>query len=106
MAKSNEHITSLLEREYQHGFVTDIEVDTFEPGLNEDVVRRISAIKGEPDFVLQWRLQAFRHWLTMPEPEWSSVHFPPVDYQALSYYSAPKNQKDGPKSLEEVDPEL
>lgn len=106
MAKSNEQITTLLEREYEHGFVTDIEVDTFEPGLNEDVIRRISAIKGEPDFVLEWRLKAFAHWKTMTLPVWSSVHYPPVDYQALSYYSAPKNQKDGPKSLDEVDPEL
>lgn len=106
MAKSNEQITTLLEREYEHGFVTDIEVDTFEPGLNEDVIRRISAIKGEPDFVLEWRLQAFAHWKTLTPPAWSSVHYPPIDYQALSYYSAPKNAKDAPKSLNEVDPEL
>lgn len=106
MAKSNEHITTLLERDYQHGFVTDIEVDTFAKGLNEDVIRRISAIKGEPDFVLEWRLKAYEHWLTMPHPEWSSVHYPPIDYQDLSYFSAPKNTKDAPKSLDEVDPEL
>jgi Fe-S cluster assembly protein SufB len=106
MAKSNEHITSLLEREYQHGFVTDIEVDTFAKGLNEDVIRRISAIKEEPDFILEWRLKAYEHWRTMPHPEWSSVHYPPIDYQALSYYSAPKIKKDAPKSLDEVDPEL
>lgn len=106
MAKSNEQITTLLEREYEHGFVTDIEVETFEPGLNEDVIRRISAIKGEPEFVLEWRLKAFAHWQTMTPPVWSSVHYPPVDYQALSYYSAPKNKKDGPKNLDEVDPEL
>lgn len=106
MAKSSEQINSLLDREYQHGFITDIEVETFEPGLNEDVIRRISAIKGEPEFLLEWRLKAYRHWLTMPHPEWSSVHYPPVDYNAISYYSAPKSKKDAPKSLDEVDPEL
>lgn len=106
MAKQNEQINSLLEQEYQHGFVTDIEVDTFEPGLNEDMIRRLSAIKGEPEFMLDWRLEAFRHWQTMTHPEWSSVHYPPIDYQAISYYSAPKNMKDRPKSLDEVDPEL
>ncbi|KTC74307.1 cysteine desulfurase [Legionella birminghamensis] len=106
MAKSNEQITALLEREYQHGFVTDIEVETFEPGLNEDVIRRLSAIKNEPQFLLDWRLKAFAHWKTMTHPEWSSVHYPPIDYQNISYYSAPKSQKDAPKSLDEVDPEL
>ncbi|KTD20697.1 Fe-S cluster assembly protein SufB [Legionella londiniensis] len=106
MAKNKAQIHSLLEREYQHGFVTDIEVETFPPGLNEDVIRRLSSIKGEPEFLLEWRLKAFRHWQTMKHPEWASVHYPPVDYQAISYYSAPKNKKDGPKSLEEVDPEL
>ena len=106
MAKSNEQITTLLEREYEHGFVTDIEVETFEPGLNEDVIRRLSAIKGEPEFILEWRLKAFAHWQTLTPPAWSSVHYPPIDYQALSYYSAPKNIKDGPKNLDEVDPEL
>ena len=106
MAKSNEQINTLLEREYQHGFVTDIEVDTFAPGLNEEVIRRLSAIKAEPEFLLEWRLQAFRHWLTMPVPAWSSVHYPPIDYQAISYYSAPKAKKDAPKSLDEVDPDF
>ncbi len=106
MAKSNEQINTLLEREYQHGFVTDIEVDTFAPGLNEEVIRRLSAVKAEPEFLLEWRLQAFRHWLTMPVPAWSSVHYPPIDYQAIAYYSAPKAKKDAPKSLDEVDPIL
>ncbi|MDP3705095.1 MAG: Fe-S cluster assembly protein SufB [Legionellaceae bacterium] len=106
MARQNEQLSTLLEQDYQHGFVTDIEVDSFPPGLDEDVIRRLSAIKGEPEFLLEWRLQAFRHWQTMPQPEWSSVHYPEIDYQALSYYSAPKNMKDGPKSLDEVDPEL
>lgn len=99
-------LDALLEREYQHGFVTDIDVDTFEPGLNEDVIRRLSAIKGEPEFLLEWRLTAFRHWLTLPHPEWANVHYPPIDYQAIAYYSAPKVKGDGPKSLDEVDPEL
>ena len=106
MAKQNEQLNSLLDREYQHGFITDIEMETFAPGLNEDVIRRLSGIKGEPEFVLAWRLEAFRFWQTMPVPTWSSVHYPPIDYQAIAYYSAPKNKQDGPKSLDEVDPEL
>ncbi len=106
MSKNNDQINSLLEKEYQHGFVTDIEVDTFPPGLDESVITRISTIKGEPSFMLEWRLKAFRHWLTCKTPTWSSVHYPEIDYQAISYYSAPKNLKDGPKSLAEVDPEL
>ncbi len=106
MASSNEQIQNLLDRDYQHGFVTDIEVETFDPGLDEDVVRRISAIKGEPEFILEWRLEAYRHWLTLTHPEWSSVHYPAIDYQKIAYYSAPKNMKDAPKSLDEVDPEL
>lgn len=106
MVKRNEPIHSLLDREYQHGFVTDIEVDTFLPGLDEEVIRRLSQVKGEPEFLLDWRLRAFRHWLTMSHPVWSSVHYPPIDYQSISYYSAPKNKKAGPKSLDEVDPAL
>lgn len=106
MAKTNEQLNTLLEREYQHGFITDIDTDTFLPGLDEHVIRRLSAIKGEPEFMLEWRLCAFRHWKTLPHPEWSSVHYPPIDYQTISYYSAPKNFKDGPKSLADVDPEL
>jgi Fe-S cluster assembly protein SufB len=106
MATNNAQITSLLEREYEHGFTTDIEVETFAPGLNKDVIRRLSAIKGEPEFVLAWRLKAFDYWCTLTSPKWSSVHYPAIDYQKLSYYSAPKNKKDAPKSLDEVDPEL
>lgn len=106
MSKGQAQIHAMLEQDYQHGFVTDIPVDTFEPGLNEDVIRRLSAVKKEPEFILEWRLQAYRHWLTLSCPEWSTVHYPPIDFQALSYYSAPKTQKDGPKSLDEVDPEL
>lgn len=106
MAKGNEQINSLLKRDYQHGFVTDIEVDTFEPGLDEEVIRRLSAIKGEPEFLLEWRLQAYAYWLTMAAPLWSSVRYPAIDYNKISYYSAPKSKADAPKSLDEVDPEL
>ncbi len=106
VARSNEQINTLLEKEYQHGFVTDVDVETFLPGLDEDVIRRISTIKGEPEFVLQWRLQAFAHWQTLEHPEWSSVKYPKIDFQSISYYSAPKSQKNAPKSLDEVDPEL
>ncbi|MBV1704575.1 MAG: Fe-S cluster assembly protein SufB [Hyphomicrobiales bacterium] len=90
---------------YKYGFVTDIESETIRPGLDEDVVRLVSAKKGEPDWMLDWRLGAFRRWKTMREPNWSRVHYPKIDYQALSYYSAPKKSP-GPKSLDEVDPEL
>jgi Fe-S cluster assembly protein SufB len=104
MATAN-RIDEFVNREYEHGFVTAIDVDTVPPGLDEDVVRLISAKKNEPEFLLDWRLRAFRHWQTMKEPVWQNVHYAPVDYQAISYYSAPK-VKDGPKSLDEVDPEL
>jgi len=106
VARNNDQIHTLLEKDYQHGFVTDIEVDTFLPGLDEDVIRQLSFVKGEPEFMLEWRLKAYRHWLTMPTPTWSSVHYPPIDFQAISYYSAPKQLKDRPKSLAEVDPLL
>lgn len=106
MAKNNKELSSLLDQDYKHGFTTDIEVETFAKGLNEDVIRRLSAIKNEPEFLLEWRLQAFRYWQTMPHPQWSSVHFQPIDFQDIAYYSAPKNLQDGPKSLDEVDPEL
>ncbi len=99
-------IDSFLDREYSAGFVTDIESVTFPPGLNEDTIRKLSAIKKEPEFLLEWRLAAYRKWLEMTPPEWAHVHFPPVDFQAISYYSAPKSKADGPKSLDEVDPEL
>jgi Fe-S cluster assembly protein SufB len=104
MAKT-QPIDDLVSREYKHGFFTDIESDTLPPGLDEDVVRAISAKKNEPEFMLEWRLKAFRHWQAMTHPGWAHVHYPPIDYQAISYYSAPK-KKDGPKSLDEVDPEL
>ena len=101
---------STLERlaasDYKYGFVTDIEQDTAPPGLNEDIIRLISAKKQEPDWLLNWRLEAFRHWQTQSEPQWARVHYPPIDYQAISYYAAPKQKGDGPKSLDEIDPEL
>ncbi|HWZ63691.1 MAG TPA: SufD family Fe-S cluster assembly protein [Steroidobacteraceae bacterium] len=106
MSESTKELESLLARGYQHGFVTDIESDTVPPGLDEDVVRLISRKKGEPEFLTQWRLKALRHWLTLKEPHWAHVRFAPIDYQDISYYSAPKAKKDGPKSLAEVDPKL
>ncbi len=99
-------LDDLISREYQHGFVTELEADALPRGLSEDVVRHISAKKSEPPFMLEWRLNAFRHWLTMTEPNWATVRHPPIDYQDIIYYSAPKSQNGGPKSLDEVDPEL
>ncbi len=92
-------------QEYRHGFVTDIEADSAPPGLNEDIIRLISAKKGEPDWLLAWRLKAYRHWLTLEEPAWSNVDYPPIDYQKIVYYSAPKQAKQ-PGSLDEIDPKL
>jgi Fe-S cluster assembly protein SufB len=91
--------------EYKYGFVTDIEADSAPPGLNEDIIRLISAKKEEPEFMLEWRLKAYRHWLTMSEPTWHNVHYPPIDYQSIIYYSAPKQKKEL-ASLDEVDPRL
>ncbi len=106
MASSKQNIEALIKRDYQAGFVTDVEQESLPPGLNEDVVRALSAKKNEPAFMLEWRLQAYRHWLTMTEPKWAHVRYAPVDYQSISYYSAPKSKKDAPKSLDEVDPKL
>jgi Fe-S cluster assembly protein SufB len=106
MTDSTSTLEGLANSDYKYGFVTDIEQDTVAPGLNEDVIRLISAKKQEPDWLLAWRLEAFRHWLTQREPTWARVHYPPIDYQAISYYAAPKQKGDGPKSLDEVDPEL
>ena len=105
MSTSTKTIQELTEQEYKYGFVTDIEAETIPRGLSEDVIRTISAKKGEPEFMLEWRLKAYRHWLTMKEPTWHNVHYPPIDYQAIIYYSAPKTSA-APKSLDEVDPEL
>src|SRR5687768_4213375 len=98
-------IDNLIAREYAAGFVTDIEQDTLPPGLDEDVVREISRLKGEPPFMLEWRLKAYRRWLTMKEPHWPNVKYPPIDYQGASYFSAPR-KKTPLGSLEEVDPEI
>ena len=98
-------VEAIVESEYEHGFITEIESDTFLPGLDEGVVRAISARKGEPEFLLEYRLRAFRHWQTLATPRWAHVHYPEIDYQAISYFSAPKSQ-DGPKSLDEIDPAL
>ena len=110
MKSSNNAVEDLTRNEYKYGFITDIESDTVPPGLNEDIIRLISAKKNEPEFMLQWRLKAYRHWAKLEkaqaEPKWANVHYPPIDYEAVSYYSAPKNKGEGPKSLEEVDPEL
>jgi Fe-S cluster assembly protein SufB len=101
----NPGLDELVSRRYQHGFVTDIESDTVAPGHSEDVIRFISRKKEEPEFLLEWRLKAYRHWLTMREPKWARLHYPPIDYQDISYYSAPKKTP-GLKSLDEVDPKL
>ena len=106
MASKQQDVQDLVDRKYEHGFITDIEADTVPPGLDEDVIRFISQKKEEPQFMLDWRLKAFRHWQTMDEPNWAKLNLDPIDYQAISYYSAPKSKDDGPKSLDEVDPKL
>ena len=95
-----------LKSEYKHGFVTDIEMATIRKGLNEDVVRLISAKKNEPEWLLEYRLHAFRYWQTMSEPHWARADYPPIDYQNIYYYSAPKSMENKPASLDELDPEL
>jgi len=99
-------VEELARRQYRYGFTTDIETDTVPPGLDEDVIRLISAKKGEPDWLLAWRLKAYRHWLTLDEPTWPNVTYTRPDYQQIVYYSAPKSMADGPKSLDEIDPKL
>ena len=101
-----QQIEELTEQKYKYGFVTNIESEQAPKGLSEDIVRFISAKKDEPEWMLEARLKAYRHWLTMPEPEWAKVKFPPIDYQDAYYYSAPKSMAEKPKSLDEVDPEL
>src|SRR5437588_11056499 len=106
---TNVNIEDLANREYKWGFVTDIEEERIPRGLNEDTVRLISAKKHEPEFMLEWRLKAYRHWATLQkseaEPKWANIKYPPIDYQNIYYYSAPK-QKAGKKSLDEIDPEI
>ena len=106
MAANTHEVEALIGKEYEAGFYTDLEADTLPPGLNEEVIRLISSKKNEPEWLCEWRLSAYRHWLTQKEPRWATVVHPPIDYQGISYYSAPKTNKDGPKSLDEVDPKL
>ena len=103
---SNEELKKIAETEYQYGFETHIEQETLPPGLDESVIAHISRMKNEPDWLLEFRLAAYRHWLTLEQPDWGHLNIKPIDYQAISYYSAPKSKKEGPKSLDEVDPEL
>src|SRR5437660_6285563 len=105
IAQSVDQVRRIDVDQYKYGFVTDIESDKAPKGLSEDIVRFISAKKNEPEWMLAWRLDAYRRWLTMREPRWARVNYGPIDYQDLYYYSAPK-KKDGPKSLDEIDPEI
>ena len=106
MENTNQAVEYLVQDEYEHGFITPIEADTLPPGLDESVIHAISARKREPEWMLQRRIDAYRHWLTMNQPDWAHLRHPPIDFQDISYYSAPKGKDDGPKSLDEVDPEL
>jgi Fe-S cluster assembly protein SufB len=105
MSTELEKIESLTKKEYKYGWVTDIESDALPPGLNEDIIRALSKKKNEPEFMLNWRLKAFKRWQQMEEPNWAKINYPKIDYQKISYYSAPKKKKKL-KSLDEVDPEL
>ena len=105
MSEALSTINEVVGSDYKYGFVSNVESDTLPPGLDESVIRAISARKKEPEWLLEWRLKAYRHWLKLTEPHWAHAHFPPVDYQAISYYSAPKPKKKL-NSLDEVDPEL
>jgi Fe-S cluster assembly protein SufB len=106
MSATAQQLDTFLNREYVAGFETLLESDTLPKGLSENVIRVISAKKGEPEFLLEWRLKAYRHWLTMTVPNWAHVHYPPIDFQDIIYYSAPKQKTDGPQTLADVDPEL
>ncbi|MBP2681128.1 MAG: Fe-S cluster assembly protein SufB, partial [Candidatus Krumholzibacteriota bacterium] len=106
MTRSTDPIRKYTDQEYQYGFVTDIEQETIPKGLNEDVIRLISAKKREPEWLLEWRLAAYRHWLTMKEPKWAHVHYPPIDFQEIHYYAAPKKMQEGKQSLDDIDPEI
>ncbi len=103
---ANNYLKQVVKKKYEHGFVTTIESDALPPGLSEDVVREISRRKEEPEFMLAWRLRAYRHWLTLAPPAWAHLHYPEIDYQSIIYYSAPKSNSDAPQSLDEVDPKL
>ncbi|HEY2930215.1 MAG TPA: Fe-S cluster assembly protein SufB [Acidobacteriota bacterium] len=106
MPTETKEIQELANQEYKYGFHTDIETESVPPGLNEEIIRLISEKKNEPEFMLEWRLKAYRHWLTMEEPKWANIRYPSIDYQSIIYYSAPKSRADGPQSLDEVDPKL
>jgi Fe-S cluster assembly protein SufB len=106
MSTQMQDVEKIIKGDYKYGFVTDIEQEIIPPGLDEGVIRMISAKKKEPEFMLAWRLKAYEHWLQMREPAWAHVHYPKIDYKAMSYYAAPKSKDDAPKSLEEVDPKL
>ena len=103
---ANKYLKQVVNKNYEYGFVTAIESDSFAPGLSEDVVRRISALKKEPEFMLQWRLRAYQHWLTLTPPRWAHLKYDDIDYQKIIYYSAPRSKSDAPQSLDEVDPQL
>jgi Fe-S cluster assembly protein SufB len=102
----NSSVDQFVQQKYRHGFVTDIESETVPPGLNEDVIRWLSARKKEPQWLLDWRLEAYQRWLAMKQPDWAHLNIDPIDFQAISYFSAPKSDKDRPQSLDEVDPKL
>lgn len=106
MTTATRQLDELIGREYSHGFYTPIKTDKVPRGLSAETIRMISARKNEPEFMLEWRLNAYQHWLTMSEPHWANVRYPPIDYQGIYYYSAPKADKAGPRSLSEIDPEL
>jgi len=106
MSTSTDTIEELVKSEYKFGFYTDIETESAPPGLNEDIIRFISDKKNEPEWLLEWRLKAYRHWTTLQEPTWSQVHYPKIDYQDITYFVAPKSLADGPKSMDEVDPKI
>ena len=106
MATATDTIEALAQREYEYGFVTDVEQDTAPPGLSEEIVAFISAKKNEPQWLLDWRLRAYRGWLKMVEPQWANVRYEPIDYQSIRYYAAPKSDSDRPRSLDEIDPEI
>ena len=106
MSTATETIEGLVKQEYKYGFFTDLETESAPPGLSEDIIRLISTKKKEPEWLTEWRLKAYRHWQTMPVPEWAKVHYPPINFQDIIYYVAPKPRGDGPKSLDEVDPKL
>src|SRR4051812_19531535 len=106
MSSQQRVLKELTEQEYKYGFVSALEAEEVPRGLNEDIVRMISAKKSEPEWLLEWRLKSFRAWLKMTEPRWQNVAYQPIDYQDIIYYSAPKAAKEALKSLDEVDPEL